>query len=427
MNPRRVVASLLLLLSCSWVLANGPSSAGRSDPDLRRLVAEALSANPEILAARSEVEAARMRVAPAAALEDPMLEMGLLNVPTDSWRLNREDMTMKMLGLAQKLPFPGKRGLRRNVAEKDVLSLEHGLRETGNRVAREVKLAYFDLALAKETSRQLRDTTLVLDQFQRIADSRYTVGQGTQADAFKARTQLAKMSEELLRMEREIPVMEAELARLLGRAMSAATFAASLPEPPSAGPDLAALREAAQRQRPQFLALREMVDKADLSVDLARREYQPDFDVRLSYGQRENMLDGTRRPDMVSLTVAVNLPIWGREKVEPRIAEARAMRDQARSMLFAQENETFAKLRQQTALLEQSRQSVRLYDGAILPQAALAVESALASYRVNRADLLMLLDSQMSLFSYRIGRATALAAIHKAHAEIEQLVGSPQP
>ncbi len=427
MHPRRVVASLLLLLSCSWVVASGPPPAGRADPDLRRLVEEALSANPEILAARSEVQAARMRVAPAAALEDPMLEMGLLNVPTDSWRLNREDMTMKMLGLAQKLPYPGKRGLRRNVAEKDVLSLEHGLRETGNRIAREVKLAYFDLALARETSRQLRDTTLVLEQFQRIADGRYTVGQGTQADAFKARTQLAKMSEELLRMEREIPVMEAELARLLGRAASAATFAASLPGPPAAGPDLAALRESAQRQRPQFLALREMVDKADLSVDLARREYQPDFDVRLSYGQRERMPDGARRPEMVSLTVAVNLPIWGREKVEPRIAEARAMRDQARSMLFAQENETFARLRQQTALLEQSRQSLRLYDSAILPQAALAVESALASYRVNRADLLMLLDSQMSLFSYRIGRATALAAIHKAQAEIEQLVGSPQP
>lgn len=427
MNPRRAAASFLLLLSCSWALATGPMPAGRADPGLRRLVAEALSANPEILAARSEVEAARMRVAPAAALEDPMLEVGLLNVPTDSWRLNREDMTMKMLGLAQKLPFPGKRGLRRNVAEKDVLSLEHGLRETGNRVAREVKLAYFDLALARETSRQLRETTLVLEQFQRIADGRYTVGQGTQADAFKARTQLAKMSEELLRMEREIPVMEAELARLLGRGASAAAFAASLPEPPAAGPDLAALREAAQRQRPQFLALREMVDKADLSVDLARREYQPDFDLRLSYGQRERMPDGARRPEMVSLTVAVNLPIWGREKVEPRIAEARAMRDQARSMLFAQENETFAKLRQQAAVIEQSRQSVRLYDGAILPQAALAVESALASYRVNRADLLMLLDSQMSLFNYRIGRATALAAIHKAQAEIEQLVGSPQP
>ena len=50
----------------------------------------------------------------------------------------------------------------------------------------------------------------------------------------------------------------------------------------------------------------------------------------------------------------------------------------------------------------------------ILPQARLAVESALASYRVGRADLLSLLDSQMSLYSYGIGRAVA---------EIEQATG----
>lgn len=393
---------------------------------LRQLVAEALKSNPEIHAARSELEAARMRVLPAGALEDPMLEAGVLNVPTNNWRLNREDMTMKMLGLAQKLPFPGKRALRQELAEKDVYSVEHGLRETGNRVAREVKMAYYDLALAIETAHQLRDTTLVLDQFRRITESRYAVGQGTQADALKAQTQLAKMSEELLRMEREIPAMEAELVRLLGRNGHSAPIVARLPGLPAPGSDLAALREAALRQRPQLLALRELTGKAELSIDLARKEYQPDFDLRLAYGQRENMLDGTRRPDMLSFTVAINLPIWGREKAEPRIAEARAMRDQARSMYLAQQNETFAKLRQQAAIAEQSRRSVQLYDTAILPQAALAVESALASYRVNRTDLLMLLDSQMSLFNYRIGRAAAVVACNKALAEIAQLTGEPQ-
>ncbi len=423
----RIAAVTTLVLLASHAATPVMAQPAGDGPDaLRRLVAEALQTNPEIHAARSELEAARMRVLPAGALDDPMLEAGILNVPTDSWRLNREDMTMKMLGLAQKLPFPGKRSLRREVAEKDVLSVEHGLRETGNRVAREVKTAYFDLALAIETARQMTDTTRVLEQFRRIAESRYSVGQGTQADALKAQTQLAKMSEELLRMEREIPSLEAELIRLLGRNGHSAPIIAPLPGLPPPGPDLAALREAALRQRPQLLALQELTGKADLSIDLARREYQPDFDLRLTYGQRESMLDGTRRPDMLSFTVGINLPIWGREKVEPRIAEARAMRNQARSMYLVQQNETFAKLRQQAATAEQSRRSVQLYDAAILPQAALAVESALASYRVNRADLLMLFDSQMSLFNYRIGRATALVACNKALAEIALLTGAPQ-
>lgn len=415
---------VLLLFAAASAGARAAPEEPR-DAQLQELIAEAARNNPEIRAASNEAEAARQRVSPAGALDDPMLEAGLLNVPTDSWRLNREDMTMKMLGLVQRFPFPGKRALRREVAERDAGTAEQGYRETVNRVARQVRLAYFDLSLALESVRLMKDTTLVLEQFMRIVESRYAVGQGAQADVFKAQTQLAKMREELLRMERERPVMEAELAMLLGRP-GAASISASLPGVPQMRLDLESLRETALRQRPQLLALRNVVEKNNASIELARKEYNPDFDVRLQYGQRESMLDGTKRPDMVSLMVAINLPIWGKEKIEPRVAEARSMRNQAQSMYHAQQNEVFAKLRQQVAIAEQSRKSAELYDTAILPQARLAIESALSAYRVNRVDLLMLLDSQMSLLNFSIGRATAVVNLSKALAEIGLLTGAPQ-
>ena len=416
---------IALALFATTTAGAGAATPVALDPQLRGLLAEALQSNPEIRAARNEAEAARQRVAPAGALDDPMLEAGLINVPTDSWRLNREDMTMKMLGLAQRLPFPGKRALRREVAERDAETAEQGYRETVNRVAREVKLAYLDLALALESVRLLKDTTLVLEQFLRIVESRYSVGQGAQSDVFKAQTQLAKMQEELLRMERERPVMEAELAKLVGRS-GTPQFAALLPSMGELRLDLEALRETALRQRPQLLALRSVIEKNSASIELARKEYSPDFDVRLQYGQRESMLDGTRRPDMVSVMVAINLPIWGKEKVDPRVAEARSMREQAQSMYQAQQNEAFAKLRQQGAIAEQSRQSAVLYDTAILPQARLAVESALSAYRVNRVDFLTLLDSQMSLLNFGIGRAAAAVNLNKALAEIVLLTGAQE-
>jgi cobalt-zinc-cadmium efflux system outer membrane protein len=125
----------------------------------------------------------------------------------------------------------------------------------------------------------------------------------------------------------------------------------------------------------------------------------------------------------MSLTVAMNLPVWRADKTEPRIAEAQAMREQALEMQRAQQNEVLAKLRQQVAVTEQSRKSVQLYDTAILPQARLAVEATLAAYQVSRADLLMLLDSQMNLYSYEISRARELVNFNKALAEIEFLAG----
>ena len=182
-----------------------PAGDLAATPALDSLVTEALRNNPELRAAAKETEAANQRVRPAGALEDPMLEAGLLNAPIQPFSLNREDMTMKMLGLSQKLPFPGKRALREQVAAKDAETVNYGLRETTNRIVREVKLAYFDLALTDETVRLLQNNRLILEQFLRIAEGRYAVGQAVQADVLKAQTQLGRMSEELLRMERERP------------------------------------------------------------------------------------------------------------------------------------------------------------------------------------------------------------------------------
>jgi outer membrane protein TolC len=233
------------------------------------------------------------------------------------------------------------------------------------------------------------------------------------------------MADELLRLAREKPAMEAELIRALNRR---ATEAAPIPEPPRLGEEtlsLEFLREAALAQRPQLLALQSIAARNDKALVLARKNYYPDLDVRLSYGQRDNMLDGSRRPDMVTLTVAMNLPIWRESKLEPRVMETLALRDQALDLYQAQRNEVDARLRQQVETAEQNLRSVRLYQTAILPQARLTVEASLSAYRVNRVDFLTLLDSQMTVFNYEIGLATAIAGYNKALAEIDLLAGKP--
>jgi outer membrane protein TolC len=394
---------------------------------LASLVAEALANNPEIQAALRERDAAHQRIAPAEALDDPVLEAGVVNAPLASSTFNREDMTMKMIGLSQRLPFPGKRGLRRDAAAQDAHSVGHGYQETVNRVARDIKIAYFDLGLTLERTRLVEKNKLILEDLLHIAERHYGVGLGSQADALKAQTQVSRMLDELLKLARERPTVEAELIRALGRNASAAIPA---PEPPQLREEnlnLEVLRETAMAQRPQLLALQSIVARNEKAADLARRNYYPDFDVRLAYGQRDNMLDGSRRPDMVTLTVAVNLPVWRENKIAPRVAEALAKRDQAESLYQAQRNEVAANLRQQIALAEQNLQSARLYQTAILPQARLTVESSLAAYRVNRVDFITLLDNQITVFNYEMSLASAIAGYNKALVEINLLIGKPAP
>lgn len=415
-----VLVLLLLAVASTQVLAASEESG---DARLRDLLAEAVRNNPEIRAAGNELEAAQQRVSPAGAFDDPVLEAGVINAPLASQAFRREDMTMKMLGLSQKFPYPGKRGLRRDVAAKDAESVSHAYQETVNRVVRDVKAAYFELAFVAESARLVEKNRQVLEQFLLISESRYAVGQGTQADVLKAQTQLTRLVDELIKLARERQAIEAELARTLGRASDAGMAAPATLRLPKAVLPFESLRETALTERPQLLALKSLIDRSDKALDLARRDYYPDFDVKLSYGQRERMLDGTRRDDMLSLTVAINLPLWHESKRDPRVAEAIAMRNQAADLHRALQNEVSSQLRRQVASAEQSLKSAHLYETGILPQARLVVESSLAAYRVNRVDFLTLLDSQMTVFDYEIGYASAVSSYNKALAEIELLTG----
>lgn len=399
-----------------------PAAAQAPDTLLRALAAEAAENNPDVHAARREVEAARHRVSPAAALDDPMLEAGVVNLPAESLSFRKEDMTMKMIGISQRLPYPGKRALRRDVAEKEVEASESNLRELVNRVQRDVKTAYFDLGQVDESVRLVEKNRRILEQLLSIAETRYAVGQSSQADVLKAQTQLSKMLDELIKLGRERPMIEAELSRALGRAQGSASVISQTPRAREVVLRLDELREAARQSRPQLLAQQSMIARSAKALELARKDYYPDFDVRFSYGQRDNFQD-MRREDMISFTVAINLPVWRESKRDPKVGEAEAMREQASRMYQARLNEIDAMLRREVASAEQSLKSVRLYETGILPQARLAVQASLSAYRVGRVDFMTLLDNQMTVFGYEIGYISNVASQNKALAEIEFLTG----
>lgn len=420
---KRKLGYALIMLLCVASAGVRAAPDETRDAQLQELIAEAARSNPEIRAAKNEREAAQHRVSPAGALDDPMLEAGVINAPLVSQTFRREDMTMKMLGLSQRLPYPGKRGLRQDVAAKDAESVAYAYQETVNRVVRDTKAAYFELAFVAESARLVEKNKQVLEQFLQISESRYRVGQGTQADVLKAQTQLSRMVDELIKLARERRTIEAELTRALGRAPEAGAPVPAALRLREAPLQSEALLETALRERPQLLALKSLIDRSGKTLDLARADYYPDFDVKLSYGQRDKTLDGMRRDDMLSFTVAINLPVWRENKRDPRVAEAIAMRGQAMDMYQAQLNELSAKLRQQVASAEQNLKSARLYQTGVLPQARLAVESSLAAYRVNRVDFLTLLDNQMTVLNYEISHASALSNQNKALAEIDLLTG----
>jgi outer membrane protein, heavy metal efflux system len=385
------------------------------------LIAEALLHNPEIAAARAESEAARQRIAPSTALDDPMLEAGIINAPIPL-SLRREDMTMKMLGLTQKLPYPGKRALRHEVAA-DAARVGHAVDETIDRVQRDVHVNYEELRFAMNSQRLIKQTLAALSQLESVAEQRYAVGQATQGDALKAQTQVARMQQELLRLDQEQQLRHSELKRLLGRhddntpIVPVPGILLALPATPEE------LSGAAKEHRPQLRALANLIDKGNSEIALARREAYPDFELRFSYGQRDRTPDGLPREDMVTMTVAVNLPIWRSARLGPRVAEATAMRRQAANLLEAQQLETQSDLERELAIERQQRASAALYHATLIPQTEAAYDSTLSAYRLGRSDFAAVMEARMGVYEARVGEAEAIAEHNKAIAQIDFLTG----
>jgi outer membrane protein TolC len=409
--------------------------------DLDSLVSRAVAVNPSIRAAADRVEAARAAVGPAGALPDPMLSVGVTNLPVSEPGFS-DFMTMKMVGIGQTLPYPGKLGLRRRIAAAVVSAAEADLAAARLDVEAEVRQAYYELAFHDRALEILRRNEALLANFTRATQARYGVGAGTQADVLKSRVESGRLAEEASRL---VEARRAALARLnaaLGRPSDTPVQRPAVPEriaraavansateihfvsadlgaraTDSRLAPLAELQEDAIQNSPAIHHHEAMIAAQAARVELAGKAYLPDFDVSIQYGQRAD------RMDMVSAMVSVPLPLHKGSKQDLELEQAQAELSALRAEHHDRANAIRAKVAELYSGLEQDRAQLALFVKSILPQGRAALESATAGFRVGRVDFLTLVDNQATLYNYETQYYRSLTDFAEKLAELERTVG----
>jgi outer membrane protein TolC len=359
----------------------------------------------------------------AGALDDPKGWIGITNVPVKSWSFREEDMTGKEVGLSQMIPYPGKLRLRTDVAVREKEQTEFDLQEMRNMLRAEIKMAYAELTHVRRQIEDTRRNREILKEVVAISQEMYAVGKVTQADVHRGQVEFEKMREMLLVLENREKVLSIRLN----------TLAALPPDQPV--PVLEhqhefilpfrpeELESAYKEDRPARKSLEARILRAEASIAMARRESYPDFEVSASYMQRDAMPDGTRRPDMFSSMLSVNLPIWRTGKLEPLVREMVAEREMAKSELSSLDLEAANAIRKSLATIENGSRVATLYRSTLVPHAETAFEVNLESYRVGKIDFPMLLDSIMAVLSFRKGYHEMLGDLFMEKARLEATVG----
>ncbi len=410
-------ALVVCALACMTASATRLARAEEGRPTLASLLETARVQNAEIRAAEARYQAMRQRPVQERTLPDPTIGARYHNEKTDRLTLGESDFSFLEFSAEQEVPFPGKLGLRGDVAAREA-DRERAMRdETVLMVLAKVAGGYADLAAVDRTRTALEQSAATLDLMVRQAGESYGVGTVAQADVLRATLERAAIEERLTMLTQKRVAAEATLNVLLARPAAERVGPVALPATVPPLETLEAWGRRVQDEAPAVRAAREDVLRAGAALKLAEREYFPDFALMGGYTDKSRLL-----PEW-EFGVRVRVPLYFWRRQGPAVAEAVHNRTAAEETRRNTALTLDGRLREPHAMAESGQRLVALYRDTLIPQASLTLESTRASYVVGRVDFLTMLTAFTSLLEYRIRYAETMGSLYRARAEIGPLVG----
>lgn len=409
------LAGLALPAVCAAAAPPPEPPAGLTLAEAVRLAVERA---PQLDASRAAVDAATQKWRRAGRLPDPMLAIGVDNLPvigTDAFDPDADSMTEKTLGLRQDLPARARRVAERTAASRAVELARSEVAAGRLAVARSAANAWISLWAAQ---REIEAFDALRDQARlaaRLARAR-VAGGAPVVDALAAEAAVLDLDGEAALAEGSAGVARAEFSRWIGPGSGA--IAPSAPDFGRAPrPVDAAL--AALDAHPALRTAAARVASAAAAVDVARAGRHPDWNVSASYGQRAGF------SDMLMLEVGVSLPLFARNRQVPDIAARTADQRAALAAEEALRRELTAQVEATYARWDALRRLVAAHVQALgLLHARSA--AALASYRTG-GDLRAWLDARRDEAAAHRTHAGHLADLGRAWVDLAYLFEEPIP
>ncbi len=419
------ISLAVLLLSrvlVSVSLAQEPSTHPKAAvTPLAELLREAEQNNPQIHAARQAWQSAQQVPTQVSTLPDPQFQIQQFSVgsPRPFAGYTNSDFAYVGLGVSQDFPYPGKLRLKGEIAKRDADVSQQQYESIRRSVLAGVKEAYFKLAYLSKTLGILESDGQLLQQVEKASDARYRSGMGNQQDLLRAQLEQTKLLREITMHHLEVAKLQAQLKQLLNRSQSSPDIElADLSETPLPY-SYEELLAATKAQNPQIAGAEKMVERQKLQVDLARKDFYPDFNLQYMW-QRT---DPTQFRAYYMLTFGVRVPIYRSRKQRPELAQAEAELSRSRSEAEVQSQQVAAQLRNAYDTAQKTADLLRIYKDGLIPQAQAGFQAGIAAYQNNRQDFQSALSSFLDVLHLDEEYWQNLAERETALARLEEFTG----
>ena len=394
-------------------------TAGQSELVLDLLVDDVLSRHPTLAAAEAAWRAAAARYPQVVSLDDPMLDT--IMAPGS---IGARDVDFAYaLQTRQKIPWPGKRPLRGQMAQHETGAAFQEVADARLQLVQATKSAFYEYFVARQLLELNVKSRDAVEQFRASAIARYETNLVSQQDVLLGDVELADLEREQFEFARRHRVAVARINTLLLRGPTA-----PLPPPPTkvrgteALSDVETLRQLAVEQRPDLGAALSRLRLEQAGMALANREFKPDLEL---VGRYDTFwLPQDRLVGQVGVTL--NVPL-AQERRRAAVREASAKVSQRRAEVDRLVAQVQFEVQEAYERVAESRSVVVLYRERILPAAEKSVQSALASYQTGKVDFLRLVEAQRQLIRLRQRQVETLADYHSRVADLERAFGGPLP
>ena len=394
-------------------VARTPAAGITNCLTLDEAIQMALQNNPALRAANGKVNAAEGRAGQAGLWTNPELELSAEDWPANDGRGFSD--AKQLIGVAQTLPFPGKKALDRRIGRAGVAFSEAELILRRTELVRDVKAGFFRVLAAQQLAGAAQELAKVAEASSTTARKRAEAGATAYQEQLRAEIQLEQAKAENIRFQLELGTARQVLATLLGRAdlnetpLSGALAESSVPalldDKPPQGLAL----------HPGMVAAQAGVDRARLEQRRTRREPYPDVKVSVAGGRI-----GETDESIIQVGFTLPLPVFDRSKGRQQEALANVAVAEAEMTVVEQQlqRDWANGARRYRAAVEQ----VAAYRDRILPKAGEALQLVQRGFEEGKFNFIDLLDTQRTTAEARLTYQQMLLEMNVAQAQLEALL-----
>jgi len=303
---------------------------------LPEVVRQAQTEHPWLKGSELHERALASRAVAAGSLPDPQVSLGFANFPTDSFQAGQEPMTQVQLGVRQVLPRGNSRALQRQRLEQLSGAGPHQREERKAKVREAVTLRWLDWLQAKQSIALIEKNRTWFEQLVAVAQVRYTsaIQRTRQHDLVRAQLELSGLEERVALLHEQEQRALGELSEwFIAQGSGAQDDSAVNPRLSVAWPGLKPIlnvsgdTQALQQYllpHPAIKALEQRIDASGTEVELARQKYRPEWGLSASYGRRNDGPGGLDRPDLFTVGVTVDVPLFTANRQDRELEAAQA-------------------------------------------------------------------------------------------------------